>query len=150
MKLVPQIASAPQWDKYYKAMSEGRLRPSNIQKGLGGTLGPRLHARNYRNVDDTIEPVIITPTAAVAARARSEIKSRQSDNKKRQEGVLIGRGRKRKAAGPGRGGGGIKKKAKMSGDSIKKKKKKKIHKKQASKKRPAMSRKQTMARDIFM
>lgn len=148
MRLIPHIAGATQWEKYYKDLSAGRLRSQlNVQKGYGGTLGPRLHARNYRNVEDTIEPMnIITPTAAATAQARSEIKTRQVNNKKRKEGVLVGRGQKRKAGG---GGGGHKKRAKKSVPAMKRKKKTGVGNKRKTK-RISKVGKQHMARDIFM
>lgn len=144
MRLVPHIAGAPHWEKYYKAMSTGQLRPPVIQKGYGITLGPRLHARNYRSVDDTVEPMnIIAPAAAAGtARALSEIKKRRSDAQIKKSGGLVGRGQKRKAPGPAHG-------------SKSKKKAKRSHKKKAvgAKQKRTVKRivgKKPMARDIFM
>lgn len=146
MRLVPHITNAPSWEKFYKDMSAGRLRKPVIQSGYGGTLGPRLHARNYRNVDDTIEPAlaIITSSAGTTARASSEIKKRRSDNKKRKEGVLVGRGQKRKAHGPA--GGHQRKKAKTS----RKTNKASVAQKQKQKKGLKAVGKKMRARDIFM
>ena len=120
-------------------MTDGRLTQPFMQRGYGGTLGPRMHTKNYRNVDDSIEPVtLISPTQQALKQAQSEMKYQRSQL-----------ARKRKNTSPHKGGQPKKPKVqKKKHETIRKKENKKIPQKRFIV-LPKRKRSKPTPRDIF-
>ena len=81
MDLVPVKQDPEKWIRFYKASMGKNHGP--IQRGSGGTLGPRTRGRGgFRVVDDVIAQHIVTPTEQVVQQAKSEVVRRKQRYKK--------------------------------------------------------------------
>jgi hypothetical protein len=81
MRLVPDHSSPQKWEKFYRDMAAGNMKSSSrqVQRG-GGFLGPRVHARNYASLQDTIEPTVVSPSEMAVKQARSEANYRRNQS----------------------------------------------------------------------
>lgn len=106
MHLTPDQPNPQKWEKFYKDMALGKLKSMRpIQKGGGGSLGPRVHSRHYTSVQDTVEPTVVSPAEMVVQQARSEIKHRNATGNSGQRGGGGGGPGRGRPAGPGRSAG---------------------------------------------
>lgn len=111
MHLIPDQPNPKKWENFYKDMAANSHRSAyRLQRGGGGTLGPRIHPRHYTSVKDTVAPKAVSPTEMVVQQAKSEVKKRQ---KVAGQGFgprgVVGtarRGRPPKTASGGGGSGG--------------------------------------------
>lgn len=80
MKLQPVVQDPQKWVAFYKASMNGSLK-KKVQRGSGGTLGPRTKGQGYTSVKDVVTTPVVTPTEQVVQQAKSEVKQRQKYKK---------------------------------------------------------------------
>ena len=80
MKLQPLVQDPQKWIRFYKSTMNAKPL-GRIQRGSGGTLGPRINGRGgFRTVKD-MSPVV-SPTEQVVQQIKSEVRRRRQEYKK--------------------------------------------------------------------
>lgn len=72
MNVLPVAQDTQKWINYYKATMGKTSRP--IQRGSGGTLGPKTKGRQ---AFDVVSNAVVAPTIQAVEQAKSEIKHRR-------------------------------------------------------------------------
>lgn len=111
MNLQRVVPDPQKWVRFYKSTLNNK-RSGRIQRGNGGTLGPRTMGRGgYMLVKDVVTEPVVTPTEQVVQQAKSEVNRRRQRRDKRKSSVPATRRR----APTTKGNGSTKPKTKKSG-----------------------------------